>query len=277
MAGENMPHERRDFYVYALLREDGSPFYIGKGTRKRWRHHLGGWSIGQNPHKDAIIRLIRAAGADPGVIFIQRGMSETEALAVERAEISRLGRQCDGGILCNLLAGGISTANPPPEVRARISAALQGRKHSEATRARLSEARRKRVTTPETKAKMSASQKVRLANPEALARHAAGSRGRKFSAEALAKRSAAQAPIRASEDFRARLRAAAQKRSSDPAYRAKMSVAQSARRERERAATESAKKGAHSGTCGKDIAASDPARGTARDTTYAEAFSAACS
>ena len=51
-----------DYYVYALFRENGDPFYVGMGRGDRWLHHEKHCHR-RNTHKDNIIKKIKATGA----------------------------------------------------------------------------------------------------------------------------------------------------------------------------------------------------------------------
>lgn len=78
------------YYVYEYLREDGTPYYIGKGTGKRWqeKHTVN------VPPKDR-------------VRFVADRLTEQEAWDLEIALIAKYGRKDLGtGILRNLTNGG---------------------------------------------------------------------------------------------------------------------------------------------------------------------------
>ena len=88
----------KTFYVYAYLREDGSPYYIGKGTGRRAWKHCSNDSI--QPPND----LSRIA-------VLEKRLTNLGALALERRLIRWYGRvDNQTGILRNLTDGGEGTA-----------------------------------------------------------------------------------------------------------------------------------------------------------------------
>tara|TARA_E500000178_G_scaffold291253_2_gene295034 strand:- start:909 stop:1484 length:576 start_codon:yes stop_codon:yes gene_type:complete len=111
------------FYTYAYLREDGTPYYIGKGKGMRMFYKYG---KNTKPPKDR-----------SRIIILKQNITEEEAFRHERYMIAVFGKKCDGtGILMNIADGG----NQPPtisgakhhmkteEYRRRVSEKLKGRK-----------------------------------------------------------------------------------------------------------------------------------------------------
>lgn len=122
----------KTFYTYLWLRENGTPYYVGKGTKNRG---FISWNHGVNrPNADARI-------------VVQYWGSEGEALAMEEWWIALLGRQDNRtGILRNLTNGGERGSGhiPTVERRQKQSAALTGRKHSPAALKKMSTAQKLR-------------------------------------------------------------------------------------------------------------------------------------
>lgn len=88
------------YYVYAYLRLDGTPYYIGKGIKTRaWTDHRkkinGKWSGIQTPVDNSRITILES------------NLTNLGALAIERRMIRWYGRKIDNsGILRNIATGG---------------------------------------------------------------------------------------------------------------------------------------------------------------------------
>jgi hypothetical protein len=180
-----------DYYTYAYLREDGTPYYIGKGRNKR---HLQNCGRGCQIPKDR-----------SRILFLKQNLTEGEAFKHERYMIFLYGRIDLGtGILRNKSDGGEGPSNriltdqtrkrmsdaakkrfqnpkerekyaarrrgkpgPPmhDNTREALIAANTGRPCSEETKRKISEANRGKPITPEAKEKMSLAKKGKAWSP----------------------------------------------------------------------------------------------------------------
>lgn len=116
-------HRRKKnrFYVYAYLRTDGTPYYIGKGQLKRaFQPHTR-----EGPKGGVMNRTPR----DPNRIrFLAWGLTEDESFEWEEDLIDVLGTlELGTGCLLNFTSGGDGMRDPTPSTRKRISEAAKKR------------------------------------------------------------------------------------------------------------------------------------------------------
>lgn len=117
-----------EFYTYAFLREDRTPYYIGKGTGKR------AWSKRRNGVKPPKNKKL--------ILILKKDISEVEAFKHEVYMIKILGRVDLGtGILCNRTGGGeglsglvFSEKHKSKLSKPGNSNPFYGKKHTEKTR-----------------------------------------------------------------------------------------------------------------------------------------------
>ena len=104
-----------DYYTYAYIREDGSPYYIGKGRGKRAIIPHYGCKV-KRPSMDRIL-------------YLKTNLTEQEAFKHEIYMINVLGRKDLGtGILRNGTNGGEGYSTPhTEETKRKIGDALRGR------------------------------------------------------------------------------------------------------------------------------------------------------
>lgn len=142
------------FYVYLLLDPTCYylPFYVGKGSGKRYRKHFHETlETTSNPRKFHRIQKIINQGYKPKVMIWQNGMSESEAYSLEERLIRRFGRKRydPEGILENLVIEarppGFNNCQDKEAFRAKCRARLGpkngffGKHHSDETKLRIGE------------------------------------------------------------------------------------------------------------------------------------------
>lgn len=116
------------YYVYAYLREDGTPYYIGKGKDRR----VFAKSINHYPPEDK-----------SRIVFIKENLDEYEALDLEKRMIRWYGRKDLGtGILRNLTDGGEGGSGViiSEDTRRKMSETKKGKKLSEEHRRKIGKA-----------------------------------------------------------------------------------------------------------------------------------------
>jgi hypothetical protein len=109
------------FYVYAYLRKNGTPYYIGKGYKRR------AWVKTQ--------RVVSPPKDKSKIVILELNLTDIGALAIERRMIRWYGRKDNGtGILRNLTDGGDGCAGrkstKPRSIESRLaqSIAMTGKK-----------------------------------------------------------------------------------------------------------------------------------------------------
>ena len=113
-----------DFYTYAYLRMNGTPYYVGKGRNNRYK---------SANHK------VNVPKDENRILFLKRHLTEEQAFIHEKYMIAVLGKKVDGGLLHNITDGGEGPS---------------GLKHSSETKRRIGDAKRGRSLSEEHKEKL---------------------------------------------------------------------------------------------------------------------------
>ena len=131
------------YYTYAYLREDGTPYYIGKGCRDRLYKQAG--------------RLCPPPKDRARIIYLKKDLSEDEAIKHEIYMIAVFGRKDNGtGILRNLTDGGEGRAGKRNAAFCkRMSEVHSGKTISDAHKQALSKAHTGKKLSAEHKKKLS--------------------------------------------------------------------------------------------------------------------------
>jgi hypothetical protein len=132
-----------EYYTYAYLREDGTPYYIGKGKNYRV-YNNGGKPCCRPPTKDRII-------------ILKSNLTEEDAHKHEIYMINVFGRKDIGtGILRNKTNGGEGKSGwvPSQETKIKLKEANLGRKHSKKTCEKMSKTRIGHLVNKQTREKI---------------------------------------------------------------------------------------------------------------------------
>lgn len=163
------------YYVYAYLRTDGSPYYIGKGKGNR------AWV----QHRDIKNKSGVWTPSDPNrIVILERNLTNLGSLALERRYILWYGRRdINTGILHNRTDGGDGGINASPEVNLKKARpgklnGMYGKNHTQevkdaqSKRAKGNKSKTGLVTPPSARKNMSESAKKK---PRLVCIHCRGS------------------------------------------------------------------------------------------------------
>ena len=168
------------FYTYAFLREDKTPYYIGKGKGNRIYEKR---------------KRIKPPKDKSRIIFLKKNLTEEEAFRHEIYMIAVLGRKDLGtGILHNKTDGGEGASGwvPSEETKRNMSEAGRRRTNSEESLRKLSVARKGKTTSEETKRKIGEANKGKTHSEESRRKLSEAHKGKTHSEESRRKMSEAQ-------------------------------------------------------------------------------------
>ena len=166
------------YYVYSYLREDYSPYYIGKGSGKR--AYTKGPKEVKPPRDKSRVKIIKA------------DLTEEEAFLLEKLYILMFGRIDLGtGILRNKSDGGDGSSGriASPEERKKRSEMMKGVKRPQWIYDKIATSNRGKKVSAETRAKQSAARKGKKCTEEHKRKVSEAKKGFKHTEEAKQKMS----------------------------------------------------------------------------------------
>ena len=169
------------YYTYAFLREDRTPYYIGKGKGNRAYRRR---NKGIKPPKDK-----------SKILILKQNLTEEESFRHEVYMIAVFGRKDLGtGILHNKTNGGdgVSGAVVSDETRRKMSEALKGKPRSKEIRRKISESHKGKTHSEESRRNMSESQKGKTFSEETKRKLSESQKGKNHSEETRRKMSEAR-------------------------------------------------------------------------------------
>ena len=190
-----------EYYVYLYLREDGTPYYVGKGKDDR-------------AFKRRNMKYVQKPTDESRIMIQSKDLSEEDAFTLEKELIAKYGRKDIGtGILRNRTDGGDGPA---------------GHIHTQESRNKMSVAQQKLWGNCdlEFKAKHSLATKKAMANPEIKAKHSAKMEEVRSRPEYRAKQSLAQKEKWKDPEYSAEMSVKLKEKWKDPEYRAMKSAIQ---------------------------------------------------
>ena len=172
------------YYTYAYLREDKTPYYIGKGKGNRaYKKHRKGIGVPKDKSR---------------IIFLKQNLTEEQAFRHEIYMIAVFGRKDLGnGILHNRTDGGEGSSGwvPSEETKRKLSEAHKGnttwlgKTHSEETKRKMSDTRKGKTHSEETKRKQSEAKKGKTFSEESKRKMSEAQKGKSLSEETRRKMS----------------------------------------------------------------------------------------
>ena len=208
-----------EYYTYAYLRVDRTPYYIGKGSERR----IYSTNRKFKPPKDK-----------SRIIFLKKNLTEAEAFRHEVYMITVFGRKDLGtGILHNRTDGGEGTSGISEETRKKLSELRVGEKNpnygkeiSEKQKQKISEANKGKIHSKEHREKIKEATKGQTRSEETKRKISEAKKGKPRSEQSRLKQSETNKGRPLSESHKLKLSAVMKGKTLSEETKRKMSEAQ---------------------------------------------------
>jgi LEM3-like protein/NUMOD3 motif-containing protein len=118
-------------FKYSDFNCKSEPFYVGKGSSKRWKFHFHKMAMKRDSNRKKVEKIKDLLNTgykkEDLVLIIEKNLSEENSFELEQLLISKIGRMdYFSGPLLNMTNGGDGSSNPSEETRRKMTESRKG-------------------------------------------------------------------------------------------------------------------------------------------------------